>query len=126
MGGVICGVSLLIGIGVYVLREFGWRAAPILGALGGVLLLSFEAEKLTRIGTLWQKIATMTDASASVTAMGKVFCIGYLCSLTCRILEDLDAQGIARALAVCARIEILLITLPFIERILEGAVALVF
>ena len=109
----LCAFALLFAVAALLLREFGFRGAPIFAAFAGVALLSGYFGRLS--GGLRELFAFADRAGISDAAAdaAKVLGLGALASLTADVCEDLGERGIARAVVLAARAEIFLLVLPY-------------
>lgn len=115
--------ALLLALLGFTLRELGFRGVPLFGLFSALLLLSHGVEALR---TLLPAFVVFWDTglSDSLSAALKITGIGYLSSVTADVCRDLGEAAIGRAVVFSARMEILLIALPFIKTIVETAVSL--
>ena len=120
----IIGGALIVGISVYILREFGWRGAPVAAAIGAIVILSALGESFIRI---FQFLGGFTDSigASVVKAILKIFALGYLFGISADALRTIGEQGIAKSVEVVGRVEIFLVVLPFLEEIIRLGVDLI-
>ena len=55
----------------------------------------------------------------------KVVGIGYLGGISSDVCKEIGEAGVAKGISVAARLEILLISLPFVKDLLELSVSLI-
>ena len=118
----IVGLGLLCAFSAFILKGLAFRAAPIFAAMCAVSLLSLMGDGL---GELINTVTGISDAagiSSTVSSIVRVIGAGYLFGISSDICRELGEAGIAKAVEVVGRVEIILFVLPhFIEIINVGA-----
>ena len=113
-------LGMLLAVMALLLRSFGFRGAGVYAALGVAVLLSSSASGLGELLGIGKDNALFgADAAEYASAIAKIVGAGYLFGICSDICTELGEVGIAKAIAVSGRIEILLIALPYFRRILE-------
>ena len=118
------GAAILVCICAFLLKALGTRAAAIFSALCVVIILIEGVGRLSGIfsalfGTVF---AEHTDI---LSACLKVAGAGYLFGVTSDVCRTLSEDGIAKAVEVVGRVEILLLVLPFIKEIIDMGAQLI-
>ena len=118
----LCFLGLVCAFTLVLLKNLGWRGAPVFSAVLFAALLSdiplFLKDAVKIFGD-W-------DVGAeSVAAIFKIIGIGYLFGVSSEICRELGEGGIATALSLVGRFEIIAVALPFISEIFSLAVSLV-
>lgn len=111
-------ITLFLGL---VLRELGFRGSRFVILLGTVTLLGAA---ILYVGEVVSELSGIGDGNEYAVAMLKMVGIGYafgICSDACR---DLGETSLSSAICLFGRVEIVMISLPFIKRIVERGVEL--
>jgi hypothetical protein len=116
-----CFFALVLSFSLVLLKNLGWRGAPVFAALGFVLLLGelggFFGE-ITKMSLAWESLGE------SAAAIFKIIGIGYLFGISSEICRELGEAGISSALALVGRFEVIAVALPFISEIFSIALSL--
>ncbi len=115
----LIGGILILGFSVVLLKNFGWSGAPVLGCLGGVLVLGGAFDSAGGIFTLLSEYAGKSGAGEVFSAAVKLLGVGYLFGISSDILSELGERFIAKCTEIAGRVELMLILLPFAEEILK-------
>lgn len=115
----VCAAGIALGIGALLMRELGFRGAPVFAVTCIVVLLTVVADGAGELRESIGIISAMTRSEAEVSAVVKIVGVGYLVGISSDICTELGERGIAKAVAVAGRVEILAIALPFFRRLLE-------
>ena len=115
----IIGGALLLSVCGVLLRNFGWKGAPVFSAVALLLLLSELTSGLGEvssfIGTLFRGSRVGDVASAALKILGA----GYLFGICADVCRELGEGGVAKAIEVVGRVEIIIIVLPFLSEIIN-------
>ena len=114
----IVGAALTLAVIVFMLREVGFRGAPIIAVISALLLLIRSVEIY---GSLKDSILALPEGaleSGVLESMLKVTGLTYLYGISSDVCRDLGESGISRALEVAGRVEIALIAAPYIKEII--------
>ena len=116
-----CGSALLIAALTFVLSELGFWGKKAVSALGIVIFFlvfaDLAADILSRIGGI--EIGEV-GRGAVETAL-KVVGVGHAFGVCADVCSELSEVGIANALTVVGKLEILLIMLPTVIELVEYA-----
>lgn len=121
----ILGVVLLLCVSAFLLRSFGWRGAPVFAVLCAILILMESGEALFGIFNTVNSIGRFADIEKPLGAALKILGLGYLFGISADICRELSENGIAKAVEVVGRVEIIAVVLPFFEEIIKIGVELV-
>lgn len=117
-----CFFGLVLAFCAVLLKNLGWRGAPVFTALGFLMIVSelptFFRES-QRFFELWDGFG---ESSAAIL---KIIGIGYLFGISADICRELGESGISTALTLAGRFEIITVALPFIFEIFSLAISLV-
>jgi hypothetical protein len=114
----ICLVGLLTAILAYFLGEMGFKNKKLLSLLAILLLLcgmKDGAGKLVDKILSFSEVAGIGDACRSAL---KTVGLGYLFGFTSDVCTELGESGVAKAVNVVGKIEIMLVVLPYFEKTL--------
>lgn len=118
----MCAALLLAAAAALILKSFGFKGAPVFTALAIAVFLSHLTDSFSEIAGAYSKIISIADISYYASAAMKVVGIGYLSGISSDICREIGETGIAKCISVAARLEGILISLPFIEDILSVAI----
>ena len=117
----ISGICLLLAVLSLTLRDAGWRAAPLLGLAGGVLLLWELVERLFPVVEALTGFAD-TPLSASLLSLSlRAAALCLLVEVTAGLCRELGEGGLATRLEWCGRLELLGLALPEMARLIALA-----
>ena len=119
----LCGLVILAAVMLLLLREMGGKLAPLGAATAGVVLLLFLVE---RYGRIYEFLAALPggELTSSVLSFSlRTLALALLTELTAGVCRDLGEAGLAARLEWCCRAEILVLSLPTLERLLALAVS---
>jgi stage III sporulation protein AD len=121
----ICGIAVLTAIVGMMLGEMGFKGRRLFGTVSAVMLLIGVLES---VGTVFSEISSLTSAAGvseiALTAL-KIVGVGYVSGISCDVASELGEGGVARAVELSGRVEMLLITLPYLKEILEVGIGLI-
>ena len=113
-------IGLLLAVMAMMLRSFGFRGAVVFSLFAVTVIFSAAAGELS---LLFKDMGLATlfsgDAARYTTAIAKVVGCGYLFGISADMCRELGEVGIAKAVIVSGRIEILLIAAPFFAEIFK-------
>lgn len=119
----LCGLVLLVALTLLLLREAGGRGAPLLAIGGGCLLLLFLLERYRSLLGFLDALPGGELIHSAVSLSLRVLGLSFLTETTAGLCRDLGEGGLATRLEWCGRAEILLVSLPTLERVLSVAVS---
>ncbi len=113
-------LGILIALMAMLLRSFGFRGAAAFALLGVAVILSVTAGELGELLSRMGLRDALTEGSVKyASAVAKVVGTGYLFGIAADVCTELGEGGIARAVTLGGRIEILLIAAPYFSEVLE-------
>ena len=121
VGAIIC-VALLATVGAVVLKGFGFRGASVFSAAAVTVMLASAIASAHPIFEFFKIIPS--SASEYTESVIKAIGIGYATGITSDICKELGENGIAKAVSVGAKIELVLLALPHVYEITELALEL--
>ncbi len=120
----IVGIALLFVTCLFLLRELGWRGAPVLASIGIVSILALTGDKVG--ATLGDAVELVgTEYSEHIASAIKVLGVSYLFGISSDVSRTLGEPQVAKVLDVVGRVEILAIIMPFLKEIIRLGVELI-
>lgn len=119
------GIAILSAVCAFLLRGLAWRAAPIFACLAAILLLALCEGSIGEIISSLSGIAVRGDVTEPVSVIIKIIGLGYLFGISADICRELGEGGIAKALEVGGRAEIILISMPYLVKTLNLGIGLI-
>lgn len=118
----IVALAFLLAVMALLLRSFGFRGAAVFASLAVAALLSIAAGELRELLSFAEGSPLFGESMLEYfSAIAKIVGAGYLFGICADICTELGEGGIAKAVTVSGRIEILLIAAPYFIRILRLA-----
>jgi hypothetical protein len=133
MGGVnVSGASfesvmalMLVGTAsVLVLSSFGSRAAPLVAVMVTLVAISLYEPAIREGGELISYLGELSGAKEYTRAALKVIGVSFLSGISKDVLTELGEVGIARSISLVTRLELFLISLPFVKEMLTALLSL--
>ncbi len=118
-------LGILLAVVAYVLSQLGFRGTRAFVALSLVAILLAVSVSVGESVSEMGRIGELAKMSAVAKPALKIVFLGYLFGICADIATELGESGIANALMIGGRIEMLLVTLPYINDIVELAVDLI-
>ncbi len=120
----VCGGALLAAIVGFVLSELGFRGKR---AVSAVVLVIFSLTFVDLLGDTVAKISNVSITDEGKEALGaalKIVGVGHAFSISADICSELSEGGIATALLLVGKLEILLMILPTVINLIEYSASL--
>lgn len=115
----ICGYALLAVVLLTILRQLKSEYAVILGIIFGVFLLKYAFNTVLENAKLYSLIFQNTYLGEWGNVLLKTFGITLIAETTSDICRDIGEASIASKIEFIAKLEIIVISLPLIEKILS-------
>ena len=112
--------GLVFSVASVLLRNLGWRGAPVFASLALVVLFSavvshlnvfFEASRIVFLGSAGE-------------AISKIIGIAYLFGISSDVCRELGESAVASGLLLAGRLEMIAVSLPFLADLVSGAMRL--
>lgn len=116
----VAAIALLLSVLGYLLSELGWRGRRIFTALGCVTLLLLLSDGLGSIISEMKKICDVGGVGDTARTALKVVFSGYVFGFCSDTATELGESGIANAVNIAGRVEILLIVLPYLSDVFNS------
>lgn len=120
----VCAFALMSVAVSILLKEFGWRGAPLVGVVTSLGLLVLILPYFKTLGGFYSDIAEGFGLSELVKSVLKVIGVGYLGGICAEVCTELGEGSVASAVITVSRLEILVLTAPYFIRIVEMGVGL--
>ncbi len=111
----LCAAALTAAVSLLLLREFGFRGAPVAAALCGILLLLGYAGRFSEPVSELLSLTGRSGVREAAGAVLKVIGVGALASLTASVCEEIGEKSVSRAVTLAAKAEIFLIVFPYLS-----------
>ncbi len=111
------GLSVLFAMLGYTLRALSSKLAGLLSVLGGLFLLGAALAHYGEPLSFLLSLTAYGEFEDSLSVILRMLGIGMLCTLTADTCRDLGEERIASRVELCAKAEILLLCLPFLEEL---------
>lgn len=113
-------MGLLLAVMAMMLRSFGFRGAAVFSLFAVAVILSGVAGEISElVGSMGLGELFSAEAAKYTSAIAKVVGCGYLFGICADMCQELGEAGIAKAVIVGGRIEILLISAPYFAEIFK-------
>ena len=109
---------MLLAVSAVLLRNFGWKGAPVFSALAIVVILSGLSSEATELVSFFSFLSEWGGSDLSGAAL-KILGCGYLFGICADLCRELGEGGIAKSVEVVGRAEIIMIVLPFLKEIIN-------
>ncbi len=121
----LLGIAFILLAAAVMLRGFGWRGAPIFAVIASLLLIKEAVSGIAEIFRASFFSELYSGLEAPVLAALKILGLGYLFGVSCDICRELGENGIAKALEIVGRVEIIVVIIPFFEEIIRVGTELI-
>ena len=121
----LLGIAILCASCAFLLRGLAWRAAPIFACLAAIFLLALCEGAVGEIVSSLSGIASRGDVTEPVSVIIKIIGLGYLFGISADVCRELGEGGIAKALEAGGRVEIILISMPYLIKTLNLGIGLI-
>ncbi len=114
-------ISLFLGV---LLREFGFKGARLVSVLAGVVVIGTCSIGLE---SLFDSLSFLTDGvdKEYVSDILKIVGIGYVCGVCSDICLDFGEASLASSITAVSRIEMLIISAPYIMKIVKKGLEMI-
>ncbi len=122
----LCGIALLCTLCALLVKEAGGsRFSVALSALACVLFLLPLLARYGEVVTFLSALSKDSLFSESLQLSLKALSVGLLASFTADLCRELGEAGLGERLELCAKAEILVLSLPTLSRLLSICTELV-
>ena len=119
----ICVYMLLVAAISLILKNFGFKGAPLICALS---LICMAIPAFERLKDIEAPIGNLVhyEAERYVKAAAKVVGIGYLSGICSDVCKEIGEGGIGKCISIIAKLELIAVSVPFVKEIFEFASSL--
>ena len=115
----ICAIGLLTALLAAFLAEAGFKSKKLLSILAALLLLGVAKDGADEIVGKIASLSELAQIGDACRCALKIVGAGYLFGFTADVCTELGEGGIARAVSIAGKVEMLLVSLPYFEKTLE-------
>ena len=115
----ICAALMLIGAICVILKNFGYKGAPVFAALSVLVFFSLAVKRADPIWDVYSEFVSYSGVDEYAKIAVKIIGIGYLSGIGSDVCRELGEAGIAKCIGVFAKFELILIIIPVIKEILK-------
>ena len=121
----VCAVGLIFSVCIMLLREVGWRGAPIFASVSALAIVSIILPGIKEVTEGLSSLLSTVGAQDTVRSVLKIIGLAYLFGICADICRDLGAERVGSAVLLAGRIEILLIAIPYVVKMLKLGMELI-
>ena len=121
----VFGTLLLCAAALLILRTLGYRGVPVIAATVPVILCGAVIRGVTEAIEPLRSLAYAPELAEYMGAAFKVLGIGYLGGIGSDACRELGEVGIAKCISLAARAELIVITVPYIVKIVETLIGFI-
>lgn len=119
----VTAVAIVIAVACATLKDSGGRLVPFVLTAGGLALLGWSLVRVTGVLTVveaWGKTALSPYLTVILKALG----VGYVVRFGGDLCRDLGSESTAAKLELCGKAELMVLSLPYLQELIELAVTL--
>ena len=120
----VLGLLLLAAVSALILKVFGFRGAPLIAVIGGIVSLLYYSRTFSEMLELFSYIGSEADVGGCVTDAAKVVGISYLSGISSDTVREMGESGIARCIGIVTKLELTLLAMPYIKEMLSLCLSL--
>ena len=121
----ICALCVICALVGFLLSEMGFKGKKAFVLLSITLILSSTVGQIGEIFTDTVKFFGNFGVGETAKSASKIVGLGYVFGISTDICDELGETRISKALVLCARVEILGLTIPYVKNILELGIDLI-
>ena len=95
----ICAMGIFVALTAFLLREFGWRGAPVFCVMGFLAIISLASPYISDAVGVFSEISGMYGFSDTVRVVLKLVGITYLSGITADVCRELGQASAATAVS---------------------------
>ena len=120
----VLGALTVLAASLLILKCFGFKGAPVVGAIAMVALSASLFERLPSFLSLFDGLRAITE-SRYVDSAVRIIGIGYLGGISGEICRELGEGGVAKCIAIASRLEVIAVALPYVSEIFASVTSLI-
>ncbi len=118
----ICFAGIVFALSALLLKNFGWRGAPVFGVIASLFLISMLSNYFADIVEIYFSFSGLGDGCAAIL---KMLGIAYIFGISSDVCRELGEAGISTALTTVGRFEIIAVALPYIKELISLSISLI-
>ena len=115
----ICGLALIGASLAFIMKNYGWRPSPLISVAAILTLLASLGYYFTQISDFFDTVGGIEGMETLTGTALKVLGIGYVSGISSDICREIGEGGIASALTLIYRLEILMVVFPMLIEIVN-------
>lgn len=119
MAAKICAVGLISAVCLLLLREVGWRGAPIFAAVASLAIIGFVLPEIKDMSEGLASALDLVGATETARSVIKIVGLSYLFGISADVCREVGSDRIASAVILAGRIEIALVAVPYVIQMLK-------
>ena len=119
------GIALTAGIIAELLKQVGWRGAPVIASLALVSAVSIFGETFATLCEQILRLSEIGKITRYAEAVLKIIAVGLLSGMVSDTLAELSGNLLSKTALTVGRFEILGISLPFLSEIIDVGLSLI-
>ena len=121
----IIALSLICVFLALILKEIGFKGARLLSTVAMVAIIFAATEGIGSLRRLVFDAASVGGVENEAKCILKIIGVGYVYGICADVCREIGENGVANAVQVAGRVEILLISAPFIAEIISLSTGLI-
>ncbi len=121
MSGLIgfVGMGVLLASLGFMLRELGFRGAPLIGVLGITLLFLATLLRIEDVLSALDGVIKLAGISEMVSAALRIIGVGYVAGMSADVCRQMGEVGTAKVIEGLGRVEMLAMSMPYLGKIVD-------
>ncbi len=121
----ICAYAIMAIVIITLVKELGWRGAPLIAVGALIFAIGLILPLLTRAKGYYNSFASSLGISDIAITVLKIVGIGYIAGIVCELCREMGEGLIARSVALVGRIEIIMMSAPYFLEVVKLGVSLI-
>ena len=113
-------ITLLLGV---LLKEFGFKGSKLVTLLGTVSVIAAAIMSVDKLSHLAPGLSD--DSKKYAVSMMKMIGVGYAFGICSDMCADLGEASLSSAVCLLGRVEIIILTVPYIKMIIERGIEMI-
>ena len=120
-----CAVGIVCSVCALLLKELGWRAAPVFATISALAVISIALPGVRSLGDGITSVLSAAGASEVARTVLKIIGVGYLSGICADLCRDIGSERVGTAVMFAGRMEIAIIAMPYVLKMLKLGLELV-
>lgn len=113
-------ITLLLGV---LLKEFGFKGSKLVTLLGTVSVIAVAIMSVDKLSHF--ALGLSDDSKKYAVTMMKMIGVGYAFGICSDMCADLGEASLSSAVCLLGRVEIIILTVPYIKMIIERGIEMI-